>query len=122
MSARKTLLVVEDETVAREGLAVILRQEGYEVILAANGEEALHRLRIRPEPDLIVLDMLMPVLDGWHFLRRLQREEGQPTIPIIVTTGTSLTPEWAKDHGCQGFVRKPIELENLLAEISRCLG
>ena len=53
MSARKTLLVVEDETVAREGLAVILRGEGYEVILAANGEEALHRLEEAEPFDLI---------------------------------------------------------------------
>src|SRR5262245_63909690 len=67
------ILVAEDNEVAREGLAVLLRRAGYQVIPAANGQEALDRLDADTRPDVILLDMLMPVLDGWHFLERLRQ-------------------------------------------------
>jgi CheY-like chemotaxis protein len=118
----RMLLVVEDNAVAREGLAVLLRREGYRVSTVANGEEALAYLRDRPPPALILLDMLMPVLDGWHFLERLRGEVALPDVPVIVTTGTILTREWARTHGCQGFLRKPIELDALLEEVRLCLA
>ena len=119
---QKVLLVVEDNDVARQGLVVLLEGEGYRVVTAANGEEALDRLRAGPRPDLILLDMLMPVLDGWAFLGRLRREGPRPPVPVVITTGTILTREWAAANGCQGFLRKPIETEPLLREIRRCLG
>lgn len=116
----KTILVVEDDAIAREGLNVVLRRAGYEVILAVNGEEALLSLR-RRRPDLILLDMLMPVLDGWHFLERLKAETPPPSVPILVVTSTILTREWAKDHGCCGCLRKPIDPVNMLEEVQRGL-
>jgi CheY-like chemotaxis protein len=118
----KRILVVEDNDVSREGLAVVLRQQGYEAVLAANGHEALDLLHAGPRPDLIILDMLMPVLDGWHFLQRWRRQEPQLPIPILVCTGSILTREWANDHHCQGFLRKPIETELPLEEVQRCLA
>lgn len=121
MAETKTLLVVEDDAVTREAVGAVLRREGYNVISAANGEEALARLRSGLQPDLILLDMLMPVLDGWHFLQEI-RAEGPSPIPIIVVTATVLSHQWAEDHGCCGFVRKPIESSSLLAEIRRCLA
>src|SRR5437588_856666 len=118
----KAILIVEDNEVTREGLAAILRREGFEVEVASHGDEAMEGIRSGRRPDLILLDMLMPVLDGWHFLSWLRRLGLQPPIPVIVATGTILTPEWAQDNGCQGFLRKPIETEQLLEEIRRCLG
>jgi two-component system chemotaxis response regulator CheY len=118
----KTILVVEDNDVAREGAAAALQGAGYQVVQAADGQEALDLLRSGPAPDLILLDMLLPVLDGWLFLERLRREGPLPTPPIVITTGTILTREWAGDHGCAGFVRKPIDTDELLAEVRRCLG
>ena len=118
----KTLLVVDDHADARDSLEILLRLVGYDVVTAANGKEALDLLGSGLAPDLILLDMLMPVLDGWHFLERLQRDAPQPRAPIIVTTATILTPEWARDHGCQGFLRKPINPDDLFAEVRRCLG
>jgi CheY-like chemotaxis protein len=115
-----TLLVVDDNDVAREGAAAILRKAGYYVALAANGQEALDLLRSHPRPDLVLLDMLMPVLDGWQFLRRLEREG--PPVPVLITTATILTPEWAQSKGCRGFLRKPFEGDALLAEVRRCLS
>jgi CheY-like chemotaxis protein len=117
----KTILLVEDNAVAREGLTVLLRQHGFLIIQAEHGEEALNYLRNGPPPDLILLDMLMPVLDGWHFLGYLKGIEKAASIPIIVTTGTILTREWTRENGCAGFVHKPIELDALLEEIRRCL-
>jgi CheY-like chemotaxis protein len=113
---------VEDNEVAGEGLAAILRRAGYEPVLAANGQEGLELLRSAPPPGLILLDMLMPVLDGWHFLERLKRQGPRPLPPIVIATGANLTLEWARDHGCQGFLKKPIDSEPLLDEVRHCLG
>jgi CheY-like chemotaxis protein len=118
----KIILVVEDNEAAREGLGVILRKEGHEVVLAANGQQALDLIRGGLCPNLIVLDMLLPVLDGWQFLQQMRRLQPPLTIPTLVATATILTREWASDNGCQGFLRKPIEAEQLLAEVGRCLG
>jgi CheY-like chemotaxis protein len=71
-------------------------------------------------PDLILLDMLMPVLDGWRFLQQV-KAKNIPSVPIIVVTATVLTREWAEDHGCRGFIAKPIIPDELLKEVQRCL-
>ena len=119
MVAIKTLLIVEDNYIAREGLACVLRREGYEVLLATNGAEALAILGSL-HPDLILLDMVMPILDGWYVLQQL-KVKNFPRVPIIVVTATGLTREWAKDHGCRGFIPKPIVPDDLLIEVQRCL-
>ncbi len=111
-------MVVEDNDLSREELALTLRKAGYEVISVHHGREALDYLEVGPSPDLILLDMLMPVLDGWHFLQK----SPHPSAPIIITTSTILTREWATAHGCAGFLRKPISTEELLAEVHRCLA
>lgn len=72
--------------------------------------------------DLILLDMLMEGVDGWRFLEVLQHWPQRLAVPIIVTTGTILTREWAEQNGCQGFLRKPIEEQALFEEVERCLG
>ncbi len=118
----KSLLVVEDDEPAREALANLLRLEGYAVAEAGNGAEALDYLRTNPPPDLILLDMLLPVLDGWHFLTEVRHVSDVRHVPIIVITSTILTPDWARDHGCAGFLRKPIKPDELLAEVGRCVG
>jgi CheY-like chemotaxis protein len=116
------LLVVEDNDRAREALATILRMRGYTATTAADGQQALELLRAGPAPDLILLDMLMPVLDGWHFLQQIKGEPHLAKVPVVVVTGTILTRAWAWDHGCGGFVHKPVEPEELLAEVRRVLG
>jgi two-component system response regulator SaeR len=119
MAAIKTLLIVEDNYVAPEGLAIVLRREGYEIVSATNGAEALAILG-GLRPDLILLDMLMPILDGWHVLQQL-KVKNYPHVPIIVVTATGLPREWAEHHGCRGFIPKPIVPNDLLIEVRRCL-
>src|SRR5688572_25160603 len=116
----KTILLVEDLDDTRTTLTAILEWSGYRVVAVEHGQAALDVLDAGPAPDLILLDMLMPVLDGWHFLERVQRSPA-PVPPIIVITATILTREWAESKGCAGFVRKPADPEELLAEVRRCL-
>jgi CheY-like chemotaxis protein len=121
MPPTSLILVVEDNAPARESLAAVLLRAGYLVQPAADGRQALHLLATGPRPDLILLDMVMPGLDGWQFLERLRRL-GSPAVPVLVTSGTTLSCGWAEAHGCQGFLPKPIEPDALLQEVQRCLG
>jgi len=84
MAAPKAVLVVEANEVAREGLAA-LRREGYAVALAANGREALDALRAGPAAsDLILVDMLLPVLDGWGLLKALRADPALAAVPVVL--------------------------------------
>jgi CheY-like chemotaxis protein len=117
----KTLLIVEDNSGAREVLASICRGHGYDAITVADGGAALELLRRGTSVDLVVLDMLLPRVDGWRFLD-LFRTERTRSIPVMIVTGTNLTKEWADTHGCAGFIKKPFDEAALLAEVRRCLG
>jgi CheY-like chemotaxis protein len=119
--AQQRLLIVEDNAATREGLRAFLQHAGYIVIEAANGQEALDCLERKTHPDLVLLDMLMPVMDGWRFLEELARLNPPPSAPVIITTSGITTREWAVAHGAAGFVNKPIDPDELLREIKRCL-
>jgi CheY-like chemotaxis protein len=121
-AAEKMLLVIEDQAVARESLSVLLRRAGYTVEVAENGQEALELLRGGLAPDLILLDMAMPVMDGWDFLLQLKAEPSLTTAAIIILTGTILPHEWAQDRGYAGFLSKPVEPNAMLEEIRRCFA
>jgi len=121
-STDPTILLIEDNEFAREGLMAILRRENYQVTATTNGRQALDYLQAGNRSDLILLDMLMPVLDGWKFLEEVRNWSKPLKVPIIVTTGTILTPEWATQNGCAGLVRKPIDTDELLDEVKRCIA
>ena len=117
------VLVVEDNPYSCAGVAELLRRRGYEVETAGDGQTAAHYLRSHvPPPDVILLDMLMPVMDGWRFLDEFKRLKIHPKPWIILTTGSpSIGREWAADHGCGGYLHKPFDEQELLQEIQRCL-
>jgi len=112
----QTVMVFEDHAMSREGLASVLQRHGYEVVAADNGRTALELLMTGTNPDVILLDMLLPHLDGWELLHRL-RNTSAGDIPVIITTGTILTREWAEEQKCAGFLKKPIEERDLLNEL-----
>jgi CheY-like chemotaxis protein len=116
VQAMALVLVVEDNAIAREGLAAVLRRHGYAVAAARDGQEALDLLASGLPADLILLDLVLPVLDGWGVLERLQsRPHGSAT--VVLTTGAPVGRRWAVGHGCAGILKKPFDEEELLAEI-----
>jgi CheY-like chemotaxis protein len=116
----KTVLIIEDNLILREGLCTVLRRRGFDTHTAADGDVGLAMLAA-VNPDLILLDMFMPVVDGWRFLESFVQSPHKH-IPVIVTTSAGLSREWATDHGCVGFLKKPFDGDELFAEIGRVLG
>jgi len=116
----KLILVVEDNEVIREGLAVVLRRFGCRVALAGDGGEALALLRGGLRPHLILLDMLTPGLDGWGFLDQRRRDPALAGIPVVINTALGVaSPEWAAALGAAGLLRKPLQTDLLLEEVRR---
>jgi CheY-like chemotaxis protein len=113
----RQILIVEDDRDIRETLAEILVDEGYQVAVAANGEEALRRLRGVQAPCVILLDLMMPVMDGWEFRRRQQQDPGLATVPVIVVSGDGNIAQKATGIGAAGYLLKPIHLDTLLDTI-----
>jgi CheY-like chemotaxis protein len=120
--AGKTILIVDDSEIAREGLAAVLEREGAKPLLAANGREALELLESALEPpDLILLDMLLPVMDGWQFMEKRRSSPTLASIPVVMVTALGAASwKWASSLGAVGLIRKPIEVEQLVRTIQYC--
>jgi CheY-like chemotaxis protein len=117
------ILLVDDYEDARVMYGHFLRMSGYHPIEAATGEEALE-LAYRHLPDLILLDMSLPGIDGWEVTAELKSNEKTKHIPIVALTAHALQTERQRTEraGCDGFLAKPCAPPDLLAEISRLLG
>jgi two-component system sensor histidine kinase/response regulator len=113
------LLVIEDDEDTRTSVAELLEEHGYQVGRASNGQEAEAYLRRNPRPDCIVLDLWMPVMDGWQFTSRLQ-QPGVAPIPIVVITAAE--PYWGYPVPAAFVVRKPINPEAFLAKIAKLVA
>ena len=118
-----TLLLVEDNEMNRDMLSRRLTRRGYEVLIAVDGEEGMSRART-DSPELILMDMSLPGLDGWEASRRLKEDSVTRDIPIIALTAHAMTGdrEKALEAGCDEFDTKPIQLPALLEKIERLLG
>jgi CheY-like chemotaxis protein len=104
------ILVVEDDLDSRENLAALLRTEGYEVVTAANGQEAQQwLLSTATLPSVILLDLVMPVMDGWHFRWHQVQDPEFAHIPIVVLSGENDVREAATSLGAAGYLHKPID-------------
>jgi two-component system cell cycle response regulator DivK len=116
------MLLVDDYPDAREMYSEYLEYSGYEVIEAANGVEALQRA-VDEQPDIILMDLSLPMMDGWEATRRLKADERTAGIPVVALTGHALAgiSEGAKRAGCDAFVTKPCLPEDLVHEIKRVL-
>jgi len=117
------VLVVEDYQDAREMYAAYLQFSGYRVAEATNGLEAIEKT-LELFPDIILMDLALPKMDGWEATRRLKSDERTKHIPIVALTGHALAghAEGARQAGCDSFVTKPCLPDALVAEIRRMLG
>src|SRR3954451_11553940 len=120
-SSGKSVLVVDDNALARSTLVKILESADFEVHDAPDAYVALYLLASGPPPNVILLDIMMPGMDGERFL---DWRKGMPfgSVPVIVTTGGPMTREEATAQGCAGFLKKPFDRTELLAELSRVVG
>src|SRR3954465_4474030 len=119
---RPRVLLVDDYPDAREMYAEYLEFSGFDVIEAANGMEALQRAA-DTQPDIVLMDLSLPVMDGWEATRRLKADKRTEHIPVVALTGHALAgiSEGAKKAGCDAFVTKPCLPEDLGREIKRIL-
>lgn len=117
------VLVVEDYQDAREMYAAYLQFSGYDVAEATNGVEAIEQA-LELMPDIILMDLALPKMDGWEATRRLKLDERTKHIPIVALTGHALAghAEGARQAGCDAFVTKPCLPDALVAEIQRMLN
>jgi CheY-like chemotaxis protein len=117
------VLIVEDFADAREMYAEYLTYLGYRVITAENGAEAIDKA-VAERPDVILMDLSLPVLDGWEATRRLKQHERTKAIPVIALTGNALAghDEHARKAGCDAFLTKPCLPQDVDREIRRILG
>jgi len=115
------ILVVDDERAVRESLRRALELEGYEIELAADGNEALYRLEVTEEPDAVILDVLMPGVDGLEVCRRLRRAGSK--LPVLMLTARTEVDDRVAglDAGADDYVTKPFALEELLARMRALL-
>jgi CheY-like chemotaxis protein len=115
---RKPLvLVVEDHEFAREAVAALLSSMGYDVVEAENGRDALAAMAKGALPDVILLDLMMPIMDGWEFMKRQRRDWRLCTIPTIVVTGVASHDPRCLEMPVVRFLRKPYTSEQLIAAI-----
>ena len=116
------LLLVEDNEMNRDMLSRRLQRRGYEVILAVDGEEGIEKAQTE-SPDLILMDMSLPLVDGWEATRLLKAAPKTRAIPILAFTAHAMAgdKEKALEAGCDDYDTKPIELPRLLAKIQALL-
>lgn len=116
------LLIVEDNEMSRDMLARRLMRRGYVVLTAMNGQEGLDLARSQ-RPDLILMDLSLPVMDGWEATRRIRADARTASIPVIALTAHALKSDHAEaiNAGCDDVDTKPVDLERLIGKIQTLL-
>lgn len=108
----RPILIVEDDADLREMMAQLLTLEGYRTASVANGRDALEYLHRGEKPDLILLDLMMPIMDGWEFRRRQREDPLLAPVPVVVLS--ALDHSRAADLGGTAFLKKPLDFDRLL--------
>lgn len=119
----KKIVLAEDEPQIARLIEFKLKKEGYQVTWKENGEEALKAIKA-DKPDLILLDVMMPVMDGYEVLRRLKEDENLKSIPVVMLTARAQERDVVKgiDLGAEDYITKPFHPAELLARVKRILG
>ncbi|HKE83162.1 MAG TPA: response regulator [Vicinamibacterales bacterium] len=118
----KFILIVEDDFDVARSVAAVLEAEGYDTAIAANGCEALDHLRQNNCPDLILLDMMMPVMNGWKFREEQRKQPALASIPVVTLTADGDARGKAASIQAAGHIAKPVEIDGLLDEVERICG
>lgn len=120
-ASQKVVLLVEDEDDARDLLAQILEDADYKVLRAANGLEALNVLEsVKGECNIILLDLMMPVMNGWDFRRKQKQNPMMERIPVLLmSAGARIASAASGDLDAAGFVSKPVEIPDLLDKVKQ---
>jgi two-component system cell cycle response regulator DivK len=116
------ILLVEDNEMNRDMLSRRLERKGYEVEIAIDGQEGVQKAKSL-KPDLILMDMSLPIIDGWEATRQIKAEKSTKSIPVIALTAHAMADDRAKalEAGCDDYDTKPIELPRLLEKITTAL-
>jgi CheY-like chemotaxis protein len=115
-------MIVEDDRDIRLALTQVLSDEGYRSIAARDGVEGLALLREGPQPKVILLDLMMPNMDGWQFRRALRSDPEVASIPVIVVTADPAAEARIHTLGVAGFLKKPVSIDALVAALERVVG
>ena len=118
-----TILIVEDNEMNRDMLSRRLVRRGFEVAIATDGAEGVNAAEAT-HPDLVLMDMSLPVIDGWEATRRIKANPATASIPVIALTAHAMAGdrEKALEAGCDDYDTKPIELPSLMEKINRLIG
>jgi two-component system, chemotaxis family, chemotaxis protein CheY len=117
---RKTVMLVEDDDDERDALAALLEEADYQVLQAPNGAEALRILEARPDScDIILLDLMMPVMNGWDFRRLQKRRAALADIPVVLMSAGAQIAFAVEDLDAAGYVTKPVEIADLIEKVER---
>jgi len=117
-----TILVVDDEPLIVMALEAALQDEGYDVVTAANGRQGLERLRETPQPQLVLLDMMMPVMSGPAMLSSMAADPALAGVPVIILSSLPQESVRARVTNVATVLRKPYTADQVLAAIARVLG
>jgi CheY-like chemotaxis protein len=117
-----TVLVVEDEPLIAFALEAELEDAGYSVLIAPNGRQALELLARGPRPDLVLTDMMMPVMSGPEMLATIAADPDLSVIPVIVLSSLPEAAVRARVGGVAAILRKPCTAQRLLATVAQVLG
>ena len=118
MAEARKILVVDDEQQLALALKIRLQSRGYEVLTAGDGQQALDLVE-REQPDMVILDVLMPVMDGYSCLREINNRFGRNKLPIIILTAWDRMKDLFDLEGIEDYVIKPFDHEDLIARIER---
>lgn len=117
----KKILVIDDDPDIVELVKMRLAESGYNVVTAGNGKDGLDKVA-RENPDLIVLDVLMPSMDGYTFIKELKASQRAKSIPIIILTAKEKMKDLFEMEGVKHYMVKPFDSKELLVKIKQCLG
>jgi len=120
MPGGKKILVVDDEQQLALAVKIRLQSRGYQVVIASDGRQALELIQTE-KPDLVILDVFMPVMDGYFCLREINQRYGRNKIPIIILTARDRMKELFELEGIEDYVIKPFDHDDLLIRIERVL-